>query len=285
MNMKTEVERRRPSMDPTPWNYREPKLDLHHRYKGYVNEVKSLINAGMSIARGKYSKPDSRFVIFGRERSGSTLLVRYLDQHSQIHCCGEILRSRMLWPHGHRDRCLNAGTKPVRGFKLLSYQVTQVHGQRPDGGYLKRLSEEGFKVIYLHRDNYFRLAVSNIYARLRGAFHQEASRSAEAKRESFVFDPKVLVNWMEGAELRTREELKLLEDVDFLEVEYERDLSNQETHLRTLKRVFDWLEVEPEPLSLALKRITPKRLDEIIENYDEVVEAVSKTRYERFLEK
>ena len=38
------------------------------------------------------------FVVFGQGRTGSTLLQNMLNRHSRIHCDGEILAERRLFP-------------------------------------------------------------------------------------------------------------------------------------------------------------------------------------------
>ena len=233
---------------------------------------------------GRYSSPESRFVIFGRGRSGSTLLVRMLDQHNDITCLGELLRCRLMFPEAYRDRCLNIAPKPVRGFKLLSYQMTQVMKIAPDSGYLRRMQDDGFRIIYIHRDNYLRLAVSNMFARIRGQFHVDRQSESGAEHQRHYFSPDELLQWMEGARFRTVEEKAFLDGVDHFDVLYERDLECRESQTNTVRKLFAWFGVDCQDVQPSLRQATPRDLNRIIENYDEVVERIGQSDFAKFLE-
>lgn len=267
-----------------PWDFHNPQLDFAHRYRGYPRELKSIGSVIAARLRGQYREPESRFVIFGRGRSGSTLLVRMLDQHRDITCLGELLRCRLVFPHAYRDRCLRLSATPCSGFKLLSYQVTQVMGVRPDSGYLRQMQDEGFRVIYIHRDNYLRLAVSNMYARLRGRFHVDGAVNSGEKTEAHYFAPDELLQWMQGAATRTAEERELLRGVDYFDVLYERDLEAAESQEATIARLFRWFGVEEQAVSPSLRQATPRRLNTIIKNYDEVECTLRNSEFSRFLD-
>jgi hypothetical protein len=266
-----------------PWEYQKPSLDFDHKYRGYVNEVRSVGRSLAGIFGKKYTDPESRFVIFGRGRSGSTLLVRMLDQHDDIACFGELLRSRLIFPERYRDRCMRMSNKPVRGFKLLSYQMTQVMGISPLSGYLRGMQDDGFKIIYIHRENFLRLAISNMLARMRGTFHVASDSNAKAAEMAFNFPPAEIVNWMEGAERRTAEELQLLAGVDYFDVLYERDLEQPSWQMPTLGRLFRWLGVKEQDVGTDLVQATPRDLRKLIANFAEVEDAIASTPFARFL--
>lgn len=267
-----------------PWDYDRPQLDFEHAWRGYPREWRSFVHAARARGRGTISAPTERFVIFGRGRSGSTLLVSLLNSHSRISCLGELLRSRMLFPEAHRDRMLGmASDKTHRGFKLLTYQITQVMRHRADSGYLRRMADDGFRVIYVHRDNYLRLAVSNMYARMVGRFHSRGAAGGKTD-ERLEFPPGELIDWMSGAERRTDDEMRLLEQVPHVDVEYATDLEPPDARAATVERICAMLGVEPEPLETDLKRNTPRSLRDLIANYDEVHDAIEATRFARFLD-
>ncbi len=94
----------------------------------------------------KKTLPSKKFVIFGSGRSGSTLLTKLLDKHSQIECYGEILRRKMLFPGSYIERCSQTAQKPIFGFKLLSYQLqtTQTSIQNKKT-FLSNLVKDGYQ--------------------------------------------------------------------------------------------------------------------------------------------
>jgi hypothetical protein len=71
-------------------------------------------------------------------------------------------------------------------------------------------------------------------------------------------------------------------------IRYEDAYTNAETLRGMLKQVFEFLEVPPiDTLSNqrnSQRKILPKRIEEIVENYDEVVEAIRPTCYAQYLD-
>ena len=67
--------------------------------RGYAREA--IVKARLAI-RAQYDMPE-KFVIFGRPRSGSTLLSRLLGQVHGLRCTGEMLNYAMVDPRGYLD--------------------------------------------------------------------------------------------------------------------------------------------------------------------------------------
>lgn len=114
--------------------------------------IKELSNYGGYLWK-QSQLPEKKFVIFGRGRSGSTLLVELLDSHPQIHCDNEILHDRVLFPRLYIDSCASRYQSQVYGFKFLSYQIKDVQRISQPKKFLLQLYQSGYKIIYLRREN------------------------------------------------------------------------------------------------------------------------------------
>ena len=144
------------------------------RFGGYALEAKSIVSSFGKTA----TKAEKKFVLFGRGRSGSTLLVQMLDSNPAIGCLDEILRFTTFSPVRMIERELGRLDKPVRGFKLLSYQIRELHS-RHDQRLKNWMADESVTILHLRRENVLRHAISNIYAQSRQAYHSTDSGSVE----------------------------------------------------------------------------------------------------------
>ena len=86
-----------------------------------------------------------------------------------------------------------------------------------------------------------------------------------------------LSNW------RARED-EALDGLPFQSVAYEDDLYSADLQQATIRRLVEWLELTFEPVKTDLVRITPKSLRDLVENYDEVADAVTGTNFEKHLD-
>jgi LPS sulfotransferase NodH len=234
----------------------------------------------VGLMRSKKHNP--RFVVFGRGRSGSTLLVDLLGQLPGVHCDGEILRDRVLAPRLF-VRCRESlAPGQAYGFKLLTYQLPKVQGISDGGAFLRYLDSLGYQIVYLKRRNLLRHALSNLYARHQERFHHRvATGTPEATR--MTVDVEELQNWLRNSEQWARYEDAALSGLGFLDVVYERDLQTPDEHQRTVNRVAQYLGIPAVPVRTGLARMTSDDLAEFVSNPDEVVRFVQSTEYREFL--
>ena len=271
----------RVNIDPS----REPNLrvGLQRRLGGILLEAGS---AGIALSRRLTgaTRPDHRFIVFGRGRSGSTLLVSMLDNHPAITCAGEVLRFRTINPKAHLDRILNAGTTPVSGAKLLSYQMRTIHKMPPDSDFLRRLADDGVTIIYLVRENLVRHAVSNIYARTQRIDHQSgASDGPRAPRPKINISATQISTWIEGSARLGDYEQAVLRHVPHLPLTYESDLAAPAAREATWAKLLGKFGLNTEPLRTTMQKVTADDLRQIIDNHDALMADLSHTPYARFL--
>lgn len=236
---------------------------------------------------GKYiftrpSLPEKRFVIFGRGRSGSTLLVSLLNTHSQIHCDGEILHDWVSFPRLQIDVCASRCQRPVYGFKLLSYQIRDIQPIINSAQFLSDLHQNGYKIIYLRRRNLLTHAFSNINAR-KQKFHHQLSEG-EIKNNKIYVNYQELIHWIEHSYQLEQYEHKMIQGLPYLSLVYEDDLLTPESQQKTANLIFNLLDIPAELVTTNFVKLMPFDLSNRIENYAELVTKLQQTPYRKFLE-
>lgn len=247
---------------------------------GYILEAEAAVASAMrSLRPGPATK--APFIIFGRGRSGSTLLVKLLDSHPDITCLGEILRYPVTFPNAYIRNCVSSRGHHAVGFKLLSYQLKNGLKLQSGQPLLRRLSNDGYQIIYLHRLNLFRHAISNLYAVKRGVYHHQ---NHEAGSKTVIrIRPEEILSWMEGSEALGRYEREALEGLPHSEIKYENDLATAEAQQLTYQRIVSDLGLPSVATTAALRKVTPENLGDFVENVDEVLAAVENSRFAGYL--
>lgn len=226
--------------------------------------------------------PESRALLFGDGRVGSTLLTDLLDSHPDVRCENEILHIPVLRPVAYAEaRAAAAGTRAY-GFKLLGYQL-RLNARRGDPReLLTRFVDGGWRIVHMKRENVLRQAVSALVSRYRKQWH--STKSEGALRGAMRIDVEDL-RWMMDAIVRdTGVDAKNLGDLPRAETIYERDLLDADRHQATADRMFAFLGLPSAPVRTRWAKVTPKRLRDFVANYDEMAESVAAGPYARFLE-
>jgi hypothetical protein len=68
--------------------------------------------------------------------------------------------------------------------------------------------------------------------------------------------------------------------LDTLKISYEELDGNWE---ETIKKILQFLEVSVVPLPASVKKLNPEKLEEMVENYDEMRQWLSKKKYDHFI--
>lgn len=227
--------------------------------------------------------PPTRFILFGRGRSGTTALVSMLDEVPAIRCEGEVLHNYVPFPYRHvlgrSARCTADGY----GCKILSYQIREIQSPRgPREDFLRTLHEEyGFDILYLRRMNLLRHALSNIRAR-RETFHRKKS-DAETTGRAMSVDPDHVLDWMKSSEQLADYEETLLEGLPYLSLTYEDNIRNPDDHQRTVDTICEYLDVSSTPVESSYRKVAPPSLREGVANYDELKRRLEETKYATYL--
>ncbi|BAQ64670.1 hypothetical protein GM3709_1435 [Geminocystis sp. NIES-3709] len=89
---------------------------------------------------------------------------------------------------------------------------------------------------------------------------------------------------IQNLENSLQKEKELLQEIPHLEITYEDHLLPTEHHQETLNIIFEYLGVKCFPVTAKLTRISTDNLSDSIENYEEIYNAISQTKYAHFLE-
>jgi len=223
----------------------------------------------------------TRFVIFGRGRSGTSVLVNLLNSLPSVRCDGEILKAGVLFPFSHvLAKCADSRSS-IYGCKILSYQIKQVQPISDKEGFVRRLYDNGFKILYLKRENLVNHALSNIRARKYG-FHKRGSQKLH--HDKVTVDTDELLTWIRSSEMLDHYESLLLKDVPHLPLTYEKHLLDQVDHPATIELICEYLGIENGETRTDYRKVSPRRLRDSVANYEQVVDALRGTPYAKYLD-
>lgn len=252
------------------------RRNLMRRFGGYALE------AGARLRPAAWPEPEERFLLFGRGRSGSTLLVDLLGSHPQVSCLGEVLRYRTRAPTAYLERRLAACATRAAGAKVLSYQLEALHQPRQIAEVRDWITRRGVRMIHMQRRNLLAHAISNLAARKTGVFHRPGGGSSAAQK--IHLDAAELMAWMEGSARLLDWEEGFLEGLPREDIVYERDLETPADQARTLRRLHRIMGLEALPATSSLRRVTPRRPAGFIENWPEIVRALRRTKHKVWLD-
>ena len=253
------------------------KQKIDSQYLGYAREA--VYGAKGMMKREKHEK---HFVIFGRGRSGSTLLVDLLNSNNDLFCDTEILNRPVFSPFDHIRNCSRMHKARIYGFKLLSYQLRSVQKVKDPVRFMSKLVEEmDYKLIYITRTNLLRQTLSKHYANFRNAWHEKGQN---VERPMMTVDiPFLLERLDEGNKLYAYEK-EIVSNFDHLAFTYENDLSSPEKHQNTIAQIAAFLDIPEFKSTSTLKKITGSKYTDFIQNYEEMASALKATPYAHFLE-
>jgi LPS sulfotransferase NodH len=229
------------------------------------------------LFRSVHKQP--RFVLFCGGRSGSTLLADLLNQLPDIHCDDEIFAQPFVKPYLHLKRRALWHHKKGYGFKLLMFQLRKIE-KKDKNKVFRWLHRNGYKIIYLERQNLLEQAVSNVRARQFG-FHQR--KNDQAKFESAPIDKDELMHWLKGVDAQSRIEKELLQGYPFHYVSYEEGLEQESCHQQTIDRICAFLGINRAPVEASYKKVVAGSLEDIISNFGEIRDMLKETPYAKYL--
>lgn len=223
------------------------------------------------------SKPTTKFVIFAQGRTGSTLLVELLNNHPNIFCDEEILNKKLYGKSLSIMPYLNGKArgcgKQVFGFKVKIYQLIDDQEINPRE-FIQNLFKNNWKLIFLKRNNLFKHALSGIIAEQTNIWHK-----LNTNNNNDIPKLEINISYLEQKMAYRyqclQDEEGILKDIPHLQLEYETDLLQEQTHQAGANKVFNYLGLNSVPVKTTLKRTIDDNLQERISNYDEVLTFLS----------
>lgn len=240
------------------------------------------IHVYLIVLLKKSNKPLTKFVIAAQSRAGKTLLTDLLNSNPQIQCVKEILIFNVFSPKLVIKGLCALSKKNVCGFQLKISDLTKRQNIQDPKQFMLDLCKQGWKIIYIKRRNIFRQVVAAIIARAKNKYVYRLP-DRPSKLEKTHIDCGKLIKKMEKQEMLLAKEEEILQNLPHIKLAYEDDFQKTEYHQRTADKVFEYLNVASVPASTNCVKATSGKLSDFIQNYEEVVQTVSKTKYAKFL--
>lgn len=219
-----------------------------------------------------------RFVVLSRSRTGSTLLVAFLNSHPNIRTDGEIFRR--LRGRDHREVLGRVfGRQPwsvkARGFKLFYYHPL-------DGGdalWRDLAAMRDLHVIHLRRRNILRTLVSREIAAAQKVWRQTQPGATASGDKTVAFAAGELVRrFLETRAMERRGE-EAFRGHPILPVDYEDLVADP---AGTFRAVTAFLGVPARAPRAGLVKQNTEPLQQLVKNYDELKRAFAGTEWEAF---
>jgi len=243
-------------------------------YSVYFLSIFSVINT-----------PKCRFLIFAQGRTGSTLLVDLLNSHPEVFSLGEILSRTVINnvknPTRFANGLMTLNKKTTRGFKVKVYQISREQNKIPST-VLKSFYDDGWKIIYLHRDNFFLHAISDLRSEKTKTWHHiKGPNEHKPKKVHIEYDE--LWDAITHREKCQKDEIEALDGIEYFSMSYEEDLVNSEKQSKSMKKLLKFLNLREMPLDTKLQKIVKGKLNDNIENFDQLEKKLNTTRFSHFL--
>lgn len=243
-------------------------------------------------------------VIITSQRTGSSFLVECLKSHPHVNCHYEILKK------GYGDKRIGPIDQPNKLFYLYRYllrgawnppkmldkfytnekgQVTAfkaMYTQLIDPRvryYLQKHTE--IRIIHLRRHNLLKQYVSNVLNRRRIRGDRKFSNTKESL-------PIITTRISPARAIRAmRKNKKLFQHYEQLfskhhkvNLVYETMMEGQSLSERAAAAVVGLLEIDSAPMTGPYVKMNPDKLELIVENYDDLINALAGTEFEVFLQ-
>lgn len=230
------------------------------------------------------------FVILTRDRTGSNMLVQYLNSHPNIRCDYEILAS-LDGRSGSKLVESVYGKHPfnvcARGFKVFYYHPSDADPESTAETWSALQAIPKLQLIHLRRLNLLETAVSSKVAYQSGIYgdlstgNTSAFQSIQAKtNQLIIYPPDKLQAVFEKTRQWEEQYPTRFSNCPILETTYEALVSQPETEL---SRICDFLGCNKSfPLSTTFSKQRTKSLRSTVKNYDELKQYFSGTCWEVF---
>lgn len=251
-----------------------------------------------------------RFILLGHGRSGSTLIVRSLEEHPNLRMFGELFHdserererafhalnetfgaerteSQFYREGGDGAEYLREGVfyeRPWKDISAVGFKMFYVHargdaGARRAWDYL--IENEDISVIHLSRTNLLESWVSLRVASITKEWVWYAGSAAKRTQvPPLTLDPSECEAYCNQILAQRQWAAEAFRNHPTLEIEYEADIVQR--YQATMDRVHDFLEVPRRPARQVLEKQAKRKPHEQISNYRDFEEHFRHTLYESF---
>lgn len=223
-----------------------------------------------------------RFIVLSRSRTGSNMLISFLNSHPNVHT--EVGIFGNLNGRSYKDILAKVFGKQPYYIKSKGFKIFYYHPQDDDSGDLwdSLVNMDGLCVIHLKRRNILRVLISRKIAGYEDVWESTSTKGLDARRNkavTFTVDEleegfKQTRDWENGGDEKFREH-------PLLSIYYESLVNDPEG---AFSKITDFLGVRYVPPETKLRRQNPERLRNIVINYDELKLAFTGTEWQTFFD-
>ncbi len=239
------------------------------KFRGYVREAKAWAHA-----MGKPADV-SQFLVFGRPRSGTTVITTLLNKVDDIRCQGELLNAPAFWPRQFITNLAIKNRKPVAGSKLLSYQLLHIQAVKRPYAFMRDFHDHGFKLIHIRRDT-FAQSISLQSAQTQKLFHIRDAKAAPDAPIEVALDPARFLQTVRWNAAMLDFEERLMSAFPHEVIQYETDLATPEQQQATVDRVCDLMGIPSQKVESGMRRVGGKSGAIRITNRDDLKDLLVK---------
>lgn len=160
----------------------------------------------------------------------------------------------------------------AKGFKLMHFQTAYLPG------IIDYIKKNDVKVILLLRENLLKNTLSDLRARHTGIYHN--SGKTTEKLPKFHVDTAVLGKKMAEINSINKQLEQITASMDRLKIAYE-DFDNWDA---TISKILNFINVKDIPLAPVSKKLNPSKLEDMIDNYNEMKNWLQHNNYAHFLD-
>lgn len=224
-----------------------------------------------SMLRHDSPKP---FLIYGRPRSGTTLLVHLLNQIPGLRCDGELLHYFLLSPLNFLRRLPKRAGSHVQayGVKVLSYQLMEIQRIRRPIAFFDALGNLGYDIVHLTRNSWDQ-TLSLIKAQESGLYFDRNGTSAVPLR----LDPCRFVDLLQWNERMLDYEEAVMSHVKHFRIQYDSDLKEASSQQKTIDALCRHLGITSSKVNSAMRRTGGNAGLQKVENMEELMARVSQS--------
>ena len=191
---------------------------------------------------------------------------------------------KVLFPHVYLNIKLRKYPHPFYGFKLTIDQLIAILSRfhQTPLKFIENLSRNGWKIIYLKRNNVLQKAISDLSANTRKQWHDTSE--TPLIKAPVPIDCQKLIKLLEWYEKINKQEQQIIQRIPSLQLIYETHFLNSDQHQKTLDSIFSYLGTYSVPVNTKLRKISSQNLADDIQNYEQVVNFIKTTKYSQFLD-
>lgn len=250
---------------------------LEKEYKNlksfYRVQRKNVLKLNNSIFGDKKYK---KFIVIASGRTGSNLLISYLNSHPNIEAKGELFRDlegstcKEVW-----DDFYNNKPKIIEmaGCKIFYYHPFHTKDKSVWEFILK---DRDIKIIHLVRENKLRTYLSLEIANKTDSWSRKNKKNISLNKKQVEINFDEFLDRLNKIEQYEKEARSKFKNHSFLEISYEQLVNDKED---TMKRVFDLLDLEERELKSNYKKQNKEKVSDLILNYDEFIGKLKKSKF------